>query len=169
MSIFFFWIDVEISSLSAIQLWSWIRLHPDPVKIWIRPHPKALDPVNIRIRPDPIVQDLAGSGSGRILKFGIWCIPSHCHSPSLASVKSRLVLPFWYRLTQGSPGKRAVKRVCVCLIRWDQWLCTTWQTASGHGCLQKWKICASAGISCTVSRGKCGRFQQATLLTHNNY
>jgi len=26
-----------------------------------------------------------------------WC---HCHSPSLASVKSRLVLPFWYWLTQ---------------------------------------------------------------------
>jgi len=26
-----------------------------------------------------------------------WC---HCHSLSLASVKSRLVLPFWYRLTQ---------------------------------------------------------------------
>jgi len=30
------------------------------------------------------------------------------------SVKSRLVLPFWYRLT--CPGKRAVKRVCVCTI-----------------------------------------------------
>jgi len=26
-----------------------------------------------------------------------WC---HCHSLSLASVKSRVVLPFWYRLTQ---------------------------------------------------------------------
>ena len=24
----------------------------------------------------------------------------HCHSRSLASVKSRLVLPFWYRLTR---------------------------------------------------------------------
>ena len=40
-----------------------------------------------------------------------WC---HCHWLSLASVKSRLVLPFWYRLTRGSPGQRAVKRVCVC-------------------------------------------------------
>ena len=40
-----------------------------------------------------------------------WC---HCHSLSLASVKSRLVLPFWYRLTQ----KRAVKRVFfVCFIQ----------------------------------------------------
>jgi len=38
-----------------------------------------------------------------------WC---HCHSLSLASVKSRLVLPFWNWLTQVVPG-RAVKRVCV--------------------------------------------------------
>ena len=39
-----------------------------------------------------------------------WC---HCHSLSLASVKSRLVLPFWYRLT----WVRAVNRVCVCVNR----------------------------------------------------
>ena len=38
-----------------------------------------------------------------------WC---HCHSLSLASVKSRLVLPFWY-LSPGSSWKSAVKRVCV--------------------------------------------------------
>ena len=31
---------------------------------------------------------------------------------SLASVKSSLVLPFWY---SGSPRQRAVKRVCVCV------------------------------------------------------
>ena len=31
-----------------------------------------------------------------------WC---HCHSLSLASVKSRLVLPFWYRLTWVVPEK----------------------------------------------------------------
>jgi len=29
----------------------------------------------------------------------IWPSEFHCHSLSLASVKSRLVLPFWYRLT----------------------------------------------------------------------
>ena len=34
-----------------------------------------------------------------------WC---HCHSLSLASVKSRLVLSFWYQLTQVVPGLRAV-------------------------------------------------------------
>ena len=30
----------------------------------------------------------------------IWPSGCHCHSLSLASVKSRLVLPFWYRLTR---------------------------------------------------------------------
>ena len=39
-----------------------------------------------------------------------WC---HCHSLSLASVKSRLVLPFWYRLTRVVPDKVAVKRMYV--------------------------------------------------------
>jgi len=34
----------------------------------------------------------------------------------MASVKSRLVLPFWYRLTWVVLEKRAVKRVCVLLL-----------------------------------------------------
>jgi len=42
-----------------------------------------------------------------------WC---YCHSLSLASVKSRLVLPFWYRLNPGGPGKRAVKWLYVCVL-----------------------------------------------------
>ena len=48
-----------------------------------------------------------------------WC---HCHSLSLAAVKSRLVLPFWYRLTRVVPEKRAVKTgVCVrvCMHTWQ--------------------------------------------------
>jgi len=39
-----------------------------------------------------------------------WC---HCHSVSLASVKSRLVLPFWYRLTWVVPVKGPLNW-CVC-------------------------------------------------------
>ena len=35
----------------------------------------------------------------------IWPSWWHCHSLSLASVKSRLVLPFWYRLTRVVPKK----------------------------------------------------------------
>ena len=47
-----------------------------------------------------------------------WC---HCHSLSLASVKSRLVLPSCYRLRAYpfSPGKGAVKRVCVLACVWS--------------------------------------------------
>ena len=42
-----------------------------------------------------------------------WC---HCHSLYLASVKSRLVLPFWYRLTWVVPEKGPLNGcVCVCV------------------------------------------------------
>jgi len=42
-----------------------------------------------------------------------WC---HCHSLSLASLKSRLVLPFWYRLTRVVPEKGPLNG-CVCVPR----------------------------------------------------
>ena len=50
-----------------------------------------------------------------------WC---HSHSLSLASVKSRLVLPFWYRLTRVVPDKGPLNgcvRACVhaCVREWD--------------------------------------------------
>ena len=49
----------------------------------------------------------------------IWSSWYHCHSLSLASVKSRLVLPFWYRLTQVVPDKGPLNG-CVCLYgEWD--------------------------------------------------
>ena len=41
-----------------------------------------------------------------------WC---HCHSLSLASVKSRLVLPFWYRSTWVVLEKGPLNR-CVCVV-----------------------------------------------------
>ena len=41
----------------------------------------------------------------------------HCHSLSLASVKSRLVFAFLEPAHPGSPGQRAVKRVCVCVCK----------------------------------------------------
>ena len=40
-----------------------------------------------------------------------WC---HCHSLSLASLKSTLVLPFWYRLTRVVLDKGPLN-VCVCV------------------------------------------------------
>jgi len=41
-----------------------------------------------------------------------WC---HCHSLSLASIKSRLVLPFWYQLTWVVPEK-GLSNGCVCVL-----------------------------------------------------
>ena len=46
-----------------------------------------------------------------------WC---HCHSLSLASVKSTLVLPFWYQLTRVVPEKGPLN-VCVCLTYCRLW------------------------------------------------
>ena len=43
-----------------------------------------------------------------------WPSWNHCHSLSLASVKSRLVLPFWYRLTWVVPEKGPLNG-CVCV------------------------------------------------------
>ena len=40
-----------------------------------------------------------------------WC---HCHSMSLASVKSTLISPFWYRMTRVVPEKGPLN-VCVCV------------------------------------------------------
>ena len=46
----------------------------------------------------------------------IWLCWCHCHSLSLASVKSRLVLPFWYWLTRVVPDKGPLNGcVCVCV------------------------------------------------------
>jgi len=45
------------------------------------------------------------------------CSPAdacHCHSLSLAPVKSRLVLPFWYQLTRVVPDKGPLNG-CVCV------------------------------------------------------
>ena len=57
-----------------------------------------------------------------------WC---HCHSLSLAPVKSRLLLPFWYRLTQVVLEKRPLNScsssssiTCWAAIRplnWQLW------------------------------------------------
>jgi len=48
----------------------------------------------------------------------IWPSGCHCHSLSLASVKSRMVLPFWYRLTQVVPDEGPLNGcVCKCVVQ----------------------------------------------------
>jgi len=59
---------------------------------------------------------LAWSSAWSEVQTCIWPSGFHCHSLSLASVKSRLVLPFWYRLTRVVPDKGPLNGcVCVCL------------------------------------------------------
>jgi len=43
-----------------------------------------------------------------------WC---HCHSLSLASVKSRLILHFWYRLIQVVSDKGSLNGCACCAVR----------------------------------------------------
>ena len=60
----------------------------------------------------------------------IWPSGFHCHSLFLASVKSRLILPFWCRLTRVLPDKGPLNGgVCVCvpmyhLVEGDWYWCT---------------------------------------------
>ena len=65
-----------------------------------------------------------------------WC---HCHWLSLASVKSRLVLPFWYRLTWVVPDKGLLNG-CVCTFDLDilhmygSWQQMAWEAGiESHG------------------------------------
>ena len=55
-------------------------------------------------------------GADFVCTWSSWC---HCHPQtpsSLASLKSRLLLPFWYRLTQVVPENRPLN-VCVCVFK----------------------------------------------------
>ena len=68
-----------------------------------------------------------------------WC---HCHSLSLASVKSRLVLPFWYQHTQVVLEKGPLNGcVCVCVL-WLTWcLCVAVQLFVRVG-----KVCCTTSL-----------------------
>jgi len=76
-----------------------------------------------RQKGHPTCKKLSG---GSLAWLSVWskvqtCIwPSWCHYHSLspASVKSRLVLPFWY--CTGSLGQRAIKRVYSCACSWGK-------------------------------------------------
>ena len=72
----------------------------------------------------------------------IWPSWYHCHSLSLASVKSRLVFTFLVPAYPGSPRKRAVKRVCVCVCpSVHAWVHTYVRLCSGRGILRLELIC----------------------------
>jgi len=62
----------------------------------------------------PVKNWLAWFSVWREVQTCIWPSWCHCHSLSLALVKSRLVLPFWYRLTRVVPDKGPLNG-CVCV------------------------------------------------------
>ena len=94
--------------------------------------------------------------SGRVLAWlSVWsevqtCIwPSwcHCHSLSLASVKSRLVLPFWYWLTRVVPDKGPLNWcVCVCSMK-NKTKLSGWPPGTGSWDLSDSSIVVSAPLS----------------------
>ena len=92
----------------------------------------------------PVKKERWGAGWSEV-QTCIWPSWCHCHSLSLASVKSTLVLPFWYRLTchLDSPGKRAVKRVCVCV---EPCMMTSQQDAT---CSWNLEACSYWSVACT--------------------
>jgi len=49
------------------------------------------------------------------VKICIWPSWCHCHSLSLAPIKSRLVFTFLVPAHLGRPRQRAIKRVCLCV------------------------------------------------------
>jgi len=101
-----------------------------------------------------------------------WC---HCHSLSVASVKFRLVLPFWYRLTWVVPEKGPLNGcVCVCVSigyssnsasssKWHAWFASR---CPGRR-LSTWPTTA---VSCLTALGAlCGQltFQLACCREHS--
>ena len=64
----------------------------------------------------PVKNEWCGTGMVIYLERDADLHMANCHSLSLASVKSRLVLPFWYRLTRVVPEKGPLNGcVCVCV------------------------------------------------------
>ena len=90
-----------------------------------------------------------------------WC---HCHSLSLASVKSRLVLLFSYRLTRVVPEKGPLNGcVCMCLflihtLSHARVLCRRCLSASFHTCWNCYRVqpvncdlcSSSSGLNCLL-------------------
>ena len=95
---------------------------------------------------------LAWSSVWSEMQTWIWPSWCHCHSLSLASVKSRLVLPCWYQLTHVVLDKGPLNGcVCVCLydtsLRWAPSLgshCDATRTCC-WACLQL--VCGTGGGS----------------------
>jgi len=122
----------------------------------------------------PVKTEWRGAGvvicleRGADLHMPSWC---HCHSLSIASVKSRLVLPFWYRLTWVVPEKGPLNGcVCVCVCWW--WSCSVdqvGQNAHLRRCRRRGRSVTSRwGRSDSRWRGEVHRRPTAPSASHRD-
>ena len=79
------------------------------------------------------------------LQTCIWPSWWHCHSLSVASVKSGLVLPFWYRLTW-VVREKGLLNVCMCV----RVVKINWREVASLLCTIRWVV-FTRWCQCTVS------------------
>ena len=93
-----------------LQLWNAVSFQQLPSVLWRcwLGSRKGIRPVKNRVGV------LAWLSVWSEVQTCIWPNWRHCHSLSLASVKSRLVLSFWYQLTRVVLEKRPLNE-CVCV------------------------------------------------------
>ena len=111
----------------------------------------------IRLVKNWVVGCWRGYLSGARCRLAYGPADATCHSLSLASVKSRLVLPFWYRLTWVVPDKGPLN-VCVCVcyaihvcVR-TKWCC--WRVDEGWVRASLWAArCGSGHKTITTISG----------------
>jgi len=129
-----FWKTLRFDRIMAMSLWSHFLAHPVVITLLhIAVFRFALLPLQYLIMPSVLWRCWLGGRKGirpvkkqsdgvlawlsvwsEMLIWPSWC---HCSSPSLASVKSRLVLSFCYRLTQVVLEKGPLNGwVCVCAV-----------------------------------------------------
>ena len=80
-----------------------------------------------------------------------WC---HCHSLSLASVKSRLVLPFWYWLTRVVPEKGPLNGCSVVLRPTWHIIGHFWDISRSQSLGMVWKKTKNNTIKACIRQSK---------------
>ena len=84
----------------------------------------------------------------------IWPSWFHCHSLSLASVKSRLVLPFWYRLTRVVLDRELLNG-CMSVVA-----CMKWNLEVTQALLYQWNVTTFKQVRKWLSSSCCAKVRK---------